>query len=107
MRGSASPDPGVRRDLALESEELNPSTQDQMDGEMVPATPATMNDEEYTSTDSQTGSNNYSVRQVNEWTAPTRSHDITRDSKLCSQPLIFIVLSENFSLKVERDEFIK
>jgi hypothetical protein len=44
--------------------------------------------------------------KVNEWTAPIRSHDITRDSKLCSQPLIFIVLSENFSLKVERDEFI-
>ena len=45
--------------------------------------------------------------KVNEWTGPTRSHDITHDSKLCSQPLIFIVLSENFSLKVERDEFIK
>ena len=50
-----------------EGKELDPSTQDQMDEEMAPATPGTMHDKDYTSTDSQRGSLS-STKEKNETT---------------------------------------
>ena len=51
--------------------------------------------------------NPYSMRQGQRMDCPHKESRHYTWLKICSQPLIFIVLSENFSLKVERDEFIK
>jgi hypothetical protein len=51
----------------VEGQELDPSIQDQMDEEMAPATPGTMHDKDYTSTDSQRGSLS-STKEKNETT---------------------------------------
>ena len=54
----------------VEGQELDPSIQDQMDEEMAPATPGTMHDEDYTSTDSQTGSNKHQDTSASPPTKP-------------------------------------
>jgi hypothetical protein len=53
-----------------EGQELDPNTQDQMDEEMIPAPPVTMEDDGSMSTDSQTGSNK---RQDTSASPPTKS----------------------------------
>ena len=61
-----------------EGQELDPSTQDQMDEEMAPATPGTMHDEDYTSTDSQTGSNKH---QDTSASPPTKKPKLKKPPK--------------------------